>query len=153
VYLGVLTLKSIDFKRISTRLLKGYSILYLVSFASVFLRPLGNAATTNFIIGKGTFNFIPYLINNPSDWCIWLLTVGNVIFFIPVSFILKANFPKIKIYQQIIIGLIIPIVIEGYQFILKCGDVDIDDLVMNFCGFLIGLILLLIQNKFKKEVT
>lgn len=151
VYIAVMFMKNIDFKQISKKLIQGYSILYTVSFASVFLRPMGNGATTNFIPGSGTLKFVPYLIEYPQDWSIWLITLGNVIFFIPIAFILKTLIPKIKLYQQMIIGILIPVFIESYQLILKCGDVDIDDIILNFTGFLIGLLLLIIQNKIKMQ--
>lgn len=149
VYFAVLFIKNINFNLISSQLIKGYSILYTVSFVSVFLRPMGEAATTNFIPGSGTLKFIPYLISYPQDWSIWIITLGNVIFFIPIAFILKTLIPKIKLYQQIAAGLLMPVFIESYQLILKCGDVDIDDIILNFTGFLIGLLLLVIQNKIK----
>lgn len=150
VYTAVLTMKNIDFKASSLKLMKGYSVLYAVSFISIFARPINSGLTTNFEISKGTIRLIPYLINHPDDWEIWFITLGNVIFFIPIAIIIKALIPKIKSYQLIIIGAVIPVIVEGYQLIFKCGDVDIDDYILNFCGFIIGYILLTIQNKAKK---
>ena len=92
-----------------------------------------------------------YLIKYPYDSEILFFVVGNIIFFLPISFLLQTYCPKIKAYQQIIIGLSLPFIVEGYQFIFKCGDVDIDDIIMNFSGFLIGYLLLIIQNKIKKQ--
>lgn len=150
VYLAVFTLSSNNFRPLSIKLTKGYTILYIVSFVSVFLRPIGDAATKNFIIGKGTLSYISYLLEHPAAWDIWFITLGNIIFFIPIPFILKVFIPEIKAYHQLIIAVLIPVFIEGYQFIFKCGDVDIDDLVLNFSGFAIGLILMSVHNKIKK---
>ncbi len=150
-YLGLLTLKSIDFKKHSVKVLKGYSILYGISFIAVFLRPMSNNLTFNFSLGSGTFSYINYLIEHPNDSEVLFLVTGNVIFFIPIAFLLKAYFPKIKVYQQLIIGLIVPFIVEGYQWIFKCGDVDVDDIIMNFSGFLIGFLFLQLQNKIKNK--
>ena len=150
-YLGIFSMKNIDFDRYFKEFFKGYTPLYLVSFVIVFLRPMGNSATTNFIIGNGTFQFFPYLMEHPNDSEIWFNVVGNIVFFIPIAFILKAFIPRIKNYQQLLTGLAVPILIEGYQLVLKCGDVDIDDIVLNFSGFLIGFILLILQTKLKKQ--
>lgn len=150
VYLAVVLMKNISYNAISAKIIKGYSVLYAVSFASIFLRPMGDNATTNSIIGSGTLKFIPYLISYPQDWSIWLITLGNVIFFIPIAFIMKTLIPKIKPYQQIIVGILIPVFIESYQFIFKCGDVDVDDIILNCTGFFIGLMLLGIQNEIKR---
>ena len=121
------------------------------SFIVVFLRPISNNLTTNLVPGQGTLAYVNYLIKYPYDSEILFLVVGNIIFFLPISFLLQTYCPKIKAYQQIIIGLSLPFIVEGYQFIFKCGDVDIDDIIMNFSGFLIGYLLLIIQNKIKKQ--
>lgn len=150
-YLGLFAMKEIDFNKLSVKALKGYSVLYAVSFIVVFLRPISNNLTTNIVPGQGTLAYINYLMKYPNDSEILFLVVGNIIFFLPISFMLQAYFPKIKPYQQIIIGLALPFIVEGYQFIFKCGDVDIDDIIMNFSGFFIGYLLLIIQNRIKKE--
>lgn len=150
-YLGLLAMKNIDFNTISVKALKGYSVLYTVSFIVVFLRPISNNLTTNLVPGHGTLAYINYLMKYPNDSEILFLVVGNIIFFLPISFLLQAYFPKIKVYQQLIVGFILPFIVEGYQFIFKCGDVDIDDIIMNFSGFLFGYIMLIIQNRIKKK--
>ncbi len=150
-YLGLFVMKEIDFNKASVKALKGYSVLYAVSFIVLFLRPISNNLTTNLVPGQGTLAYVNYLIKYPYDSEILFLVVGNIIFFLPISFLLQAYCPKIKAYQQIIIGLALPFIVEGYQFIFKCGDVDIDDIIMNFSGFLIGYLLLIIQNKIKKQ--
>lgn len=150
-YLGLFAMKNIDFCKHSVKALKGYSVLYTVSFIVVFLRPISNNLTTNIIPGQGTLSYINYLIKYPNDSEILFLVVGNIIFFLPISFLLQAYFPKIKAYHQLIVGLILPFIVEGYQLIFKCGDVDIDDIIMNFSGFLIGYLLLLTQNRIKTK--
>lgn len=150
-YLGLLTMKDIDFSTISVKALKGYSVLYTVSFIVVFLRPISNNLTTNFVPGKGTLSYISYLINYPNDSEMLFIVVGNIIFFLPISFLLQAYFPKIKTYQQLIIGFVLPFIVEGYQLLFRCGDVDIDDIIMNFSGFLFGYLMLIFQNRIKKK--
>lgn len=150
-YLGLFIMKNIDFNKLSVKALKGYSILYAVSFIVVFLRPISNNLTTNIVPGQGTLAYINYLIKYPNDSEILFLVVGNIIFFMPISFIVQVYFPKIKIYQQLIIGFTIPFIVEGYQYIFKCGDVDIDDIIMNFSGFIIGFLFLTLQNKIKNK--
>ena len=149
VFIGMLKCKAKE-KEISA-FFKGYTPFYLFTFAVCFLRPFGDTLTTNFRIGHGTILFLNYLIHNPKDSEIWFNVVGNIVFFIPIAFILKAFIPRIKNYQQILTGLAVPLFIEGYQLVLKCGDVDIDDIVLNFSGFLIGFILLILQTKLKEQ--
>lgn len=151
VYLGISSLKRIDFKKYFALFFKGYTPLYLVTFVTVFLRPAGESATTNFVIASGTMRFFKYLADNPGDSEIWFLVIGDIVFFIPIAFILKALLPKIKTAQMVIVGIAVPIFIEGYQLLLKCGDVDIDDIILNFAGFLTGLTLLAIQRRLRQR--
>lgn len=150
-YLGLISIKKIDFYKLSKEALKGYSVLYAISFLIVFLRPISNNLTFNFSIGSGTLSYINYLIKYPNDSEILFLVIGNVIFFIPIAFLIKTFFPKIKAYQQLLIGFILPFIVEGYQLLFKCGDVDIDDIIMNFSGFLTGLIFYQIIYKTKNK--
>ncbi len=116
--------------------------VYLISFFIIFIRTPADNLTTNFKIGNGMLKFIPYLMRHINDSEVLFNVLGNLIFFIPVSFILKALIPKIKTYQIFIIGILIPLFVEGYQYIFKCGDVDADDFIVNVCGFIIGLLLM-----------
>lgn len=152
VYFGLITVKDDNFKANAAKIIKGYAFIYIGAIIILFLRPIGENATVNLIIGKGTFSFIPYLCRKPFAWQVWLVVIGNCVFFIPFPFIIKTICKKIKDSQLVIIGFIIPIIIEGYQLIFKCGDVDIDDFILNFGGFVIGLLLLKLQDKLRKDV-
>ncbi len=151
VYSAVFVLKGIDFDKLSKRLIKGYTFLYIVIFAVAFIRPAGENVTMNFVVGDGTFFFFDILKNKPYEWVLWFVLLGNCIFFIPLPFILKTFIPKIKLLPMLLVGIILPFLIEGYQYVFKCGDVDVDDIVLNISGFLIGIILLLIQTKIKSK--
>lgn len=69
------------------------------------------------------------------------ILLGNILFFIPLGFLIPFYFKKSKTFFQFIIGLAIPVMIETYQFIFKCGDVDIDDIILNYFGFTAGFLL------------
>lgn len=151
VYIGLLSLKDINFNAESAKLIKGYTVLFAAAFLILFIRPIGDGATMNFIIGKGTFIFVNIIKNKPYLWTLWFVLIGNFAYFIPLPFILKTFFPKLSTIQTLLLGFAIPIMIESYQFIFKCGDVDVDDIVLNVSGFVVGMILLKVQNKLKKQ--
>lgn len=151
VFIGMLKCKAKE-KEISA-FFKGYTPFYLFTFAVCFLRPFGDTLTTNFRIGHGTILFLNYLIHNPKDSEIWFNFLGNILIFLPLPFILISFFNKIKTYQLIFVGAMFPIFAEGYQYIFKCGDVDIDDVILNFAGFLIGLFLLKAIPKIIKKIS
>lgn len=66
------------------------------------------------------------------------ILLGNILFFIPLGFLIPFYLKNKKSVYQFLTGLAIPLMIEIYQFIFKCGDVDIDDIILNYLGFIAG---------------
>jgi glycopeptide antibiotics resistance protein len=127
-----------------------FTPLYLFTLYIGFLRKPFTGLTTNFKLGNGTFLMLKAIINRPSiDFEAYLLFFGNIIIFLPLPFIFSALIKRIKPYQIALIGFAAPFIVEGYQYIFKCGDVDIDDVILNWAGFFIGM---LIQQIIKKRL-
>ena len=81
-----------------------------------------------------------------------LIFFGNLLVFIPLPFILSTLFKNISPRWMLAIGGAIPPLIEAYQMVFECGDTDIDDIILNWAGFLIGFIIYkLISINVKKE--
>lgn len=68
--------------------------------------------------------------------------VGNIVLFIPIGFIISI-YIKNKLLDLIIL-LLISISIEILQFIMALGVTDIDDVILNFSGELIGAFIFLV---------
>lgn len=68
--------------------------------------------------------------------------VGNVGFFVGISLVMCEFSTKNK---RLLFGIIIPtlfsVSMEIYQYFLKCGDMDIDDVIINFAGAVFGYII------------
>lgn len=76
------------------------------------------------------------------------ILIGNVLFFIPIGFLIPFYLHRLPGWAQLVSGLVLPILIELYQWIFRCGDVDVDDVILNYLGFFIGLLLCkLIEKK------
>lgn len=71
----------------------------------------------------------------------WLNLAGNVLVFVPLGFYLAVWSRKIKIPFSILILLIVPVVVEVLQYVFKVGASDIDDVILNFAGGLLGMLL------------
>lgn len=129
--------------------LYGLTPIYLFTFVICFLRsPFLIGRTVNTELFNGTFKMFRAFIAYPeSDPYLLLLFLGNLLIFIPVAFLLFNSFKKIKNIHVVMIGFMIPLFVEGYQFIFSCGNVDIDDLVLNWFGFFTGFIIQRIINK------
>ncbi len=76
--------------------------------------------------------------------------VGNVVALIPFGYLLPASFPKIKFFKTIFIGIIFILLIEFSQLFTGLGEFDVDDILLNFFGVLIGYILFAIRKPKRK---
>ena len=67
---------------------------------------------------------------------------GNVIMFIPLGFLLPRAFPKLKkFFRCFFTAALIIILVEVTQLFTLLGSCDIDDLILNMAGILLGFIL------------
>lgn len=127
----------------------GFTPLYLFTLIICFFRaPFQNMRTVNIIPFKGTFLMLWAFIKDVNiSFEAPLNFFGNMLIFIPMPFILFCLLKKTKSSHIALIGIIIPIIIELYQYIFSCGDADIDDIILNWFGFFAGFALQRIINK------
>lgn len=74
----------------------------------------------------------------------WFVNVpGNILAFIPFAFILFLWYPKkLSKFQQNSIAVLVPIIIEISQYLSSRGQANVDDVLLNYVGFMIGFWLL-----------
>ena len=124
--------------------------LYAFVFYICFLRKPGEQYYLNLELGKGTFLMLKALVNDINvSFEAPLMFFGNIAIFTPLPFILSAISKKLTPPIIMIIGFLTPLFVEAYQMIFKCGQVDIDDIVLNFGGFLIAFIVYIAIYKHK----
>lgn len=152
LYIGLSLCCKNNFKKLSKKLLLSFLPTYIFTFLLIFARKPNSYFDVNLKIGNGLISTLDYLISHfhGNTWPLFNF-VGNVAFFIPIPFFTKAVFHKIKTYQIFLSGISVPFIVEGYQFIFKCGSVDIDDILFNISGFFVGFVALLIENKINQK--
>lgn len=67
--------------------------------------------------------------------------LGNVLVFVPLGFYLAVWSRKIKLFFGVFILLAVPVAVEALQYIFMVGASDIDDVILNFSGGLLGMLL------------
>lgn len=99
----------------------------------------------------GTANFVPlhtiklYLRWSNAYWSTINL-VGNVVVFIPLGFLLPHAFKRLRGFLKTLsVSLLIILFIEGGQLLTGVGEFDVDDILLNALGALIGYIFYAIQ--------
>lgn len=122
-------------KRIHT-LLTLVLIEYLIVLLSitVFFReshqPLYNHLSTPFWCFEGIKNGNVILITEKAM---------NVVAFVPIGFFMRCVFIRLKWWHIILLGLGLSMIIEVSQLVLRCGTADIDDIILNTAGCMIGV--------------
>ncbi|MDA8234791.1 MAG: VanZ family protein [Clostridia bacterium] len=106
------------------------------------------------------FNLVPfrgiymYLTNPPSFNIAMTNLVGNILAFVPMGFLLPVISEKARHYVQVILlSLSSSLIIEVLQLLLRVGSTDVDDLILNTLGGLIGYIGFYIVSRIIVRIT
>lgn len=98
------------------------------------------------------YNLIPFrsmgaqLKNISEGWARYNL-LGNIVPFMPFGFLLPIAFRKINSFWKVIgVGFIVDLCIEVFQYITKTGSFDVDDIILNMTGIVLGYLLMKFTN-------
>ena len=103
------------------------------------------------------FSTITNLIENATLWTVVLQIIGNIIMTIPYGVFIPFMVKKKRWYNYLVYTLIFPLAIELTQLIICVSTnsfyrtVDIDDVILNSIGIIIGYGIYKILPKFVKE--
>lgn len=140
----------------SRELLLFVCFLYVIAIAAITIVPLSyaqhrtpGAEDINLIPFKTTWNTIRHGIKY-ERWRPALLmqnTLGNIIMFIPLGFLLPLALKKINsAWRTLLAGFLFSVLIESIQYAERSAgvfrSVDIDDVILNTLGALIGWMIL-----------
>jgi len=67
--------------------------------------------------------------------------IGNILFFVPPGFYLAIAFKKKRFLTALLLATAFSCTIEILQYVFDTGTADIDDVMLNVTGFLIGFLL------------
>ncbi|MCC3358083.1 VanZ family protein [Bacillus sp. REN16] len=127
-------------------------LLYWMFFA--YFRTKGGEFRYNLTPFSTIKNYFTYYDHFP--FYIWIINIaGNIGVFIPFGIVLPILFPKLSNFFLFFIAFIFGIFsLEFLQLISKLGSFDVDDIILNTVGAVIGYILLQIirlKNRRKKR--
>lgn len=84
------------------------------------------------------FNFRPFWSYDHSSYEVQ--SVMNVMVFIPVGFLIGLSFRRLSWWKAIMAGCLLSVSIELFQLLLKRGFSELDDVMHNTLGCVIGYI-------------
>ncbi|MBQ4563351.1 MAG: VanZ family protein [Lachnospiraceae bacterium] len=90
--------------------------------------------------------YIPFL-RGGFIWLFIYLFVGNIVWFIPLGGYLTWKYPNCSVWKVTAAGLSLSFVIELSQFVFGVGVTELDDLVLNTAGTLIGAIFMRVWQR------
>lgn len=131
-------------------------VVYLVFFAESLGRNGSWANSTdvgysyNYIPLKEIKRFLVSLSNPEYREAAILNLVGNVLLFLPFGYLLPCVLNKIGFLGTMMTAIVLSLVIECTQLFTKLGTFDVDDIILNVFGALLGYILFTIIRLVKK---
>lgn len=76
--------------------------------------------------------------------------LGNVLVFIPLGFFEPMASKRRSFWGTVIDGLLLSMVVEVFQLVSKVGRFDVDDLILNTSGVVLGYLIFLICNAMRR---
>ncbi len=134
------------FSALSVRKEKFAFVFRIINFAVFFVSVFAIIAMTLLSRQKGSFqhNFIPfaYLENSPDLFDLKRSMMMNSILFIPFAltlpFVLSSKFSWKNALLTLAFGFLFSVCVEAVQLFLSIGKADIDDVIFNTLGVIIG---------------
>lgn len=123
-------------------------LVYFLFFAESMGRKISDREYSyNLILFKEITRFIKYR-NELGMTAVFTNIIGNIICFIPLGCMLPILSVKVrKLLLAVLICFEVSIVIELIQLIFKVGSFDVDDMVLNTLGGLIGFLIYRMVNR------
>lgn len=113
-------------------------IAYLAALVQITVLRGGINWTQVFHASRPVPQWIPlkttFLLRNEGTWSFIYNTFGNLIWFIPLGLLLRHGKPL----RALLFGAALSAFIELSQYILMTGLTDIDDVILNALGSLLG---------------
>lgn len=101
----------------------------------------------------GQSNFLPfrtilsYLRGEPT-WSIAILNlVGNIALLVPIGFLVPFIYRKVTWQKSFALAVAIGLAIEGMEVVFGVGIFDIDDVILNALGVMLGYWMFVIRKK------
>ena len=97
---------------------------------------------TDRVIGKPNFlpfrTILPYL-RGEHGWFIAVINlVGNIALFVPIGFLTPFVYLKMTWQKSLMLAVAAGLAIEGIEAVFHIGIFDIDDVILNALGVMIG---------------
>ena len=94
---------------------------------------------------------VPYLLGSKGLIIGGINIVGNIALLVPLGFLLPFVYPKIAWKKSLLIAIASGLSIETMQTVLHVGIFDVDDVILNALGVMIGFWAFIVLSKWLRE--
>ena len=126
------------------------ALVYLLFFSDAYGRTEAYATYHYSLI---PFREIRRYLFSSMDIRLKLINIGgNILAFVPYGFLVPALFPKLrKWWIVMLLTALFSVCVEGIQLIFRIGACDVDDVILNTAGGLLGFLLLVLTDNIVKK--
>nr|WP_303046191.1 VanZ family protein [Virgibacillus dokdonensis] len=136
----------------------GYITYFIILFYVVWMTPtlLLEYLPINLIPFKTIFQYFVEVSTGTLAFSTAFINIaGNILLTVPIGFLIYIIYRRVSFNKLLLIALMFPLVIETGQLVLHLVDIstrtiDIDDLILNALGIVIGYYLLYLIQLFIK---
>lgn len=118
-----------------------FFVIYILSLVAIFFFGSANRGSeyqgVNFVPFKTIKMYLTTTVL--SDNVKILNLAGNVLLFVPLGFYLSVFSHRLPLLLRIFLLLLVPVAVEALQYVFHTGATDIDDVILNFTGGLLGM--------------
>lgn len=126
-------------------------LIYLLFFAEYY----GRGADGGFRMNLVPLREIRRFLNNRQtlgQWAVFLNVYGNVLLFVPFGTILPVLHPKFRTFPAVILrGFLLSVAVEIIQYLSQRGSCDVDDVLLNTLGCVVGYLIFCIARQFVRR--
>ena len=128
---------------------KIFSRLFLCVYVIMILCSTAVFRGTRTISHHGFDPFWHYKAFSQGKWLLLPEAVMNVLMFIPIGLAQCSTFMRMQWWKTVVIGMALSVGIELLQLVFKRGCADIDDVIHNTLGYLMGCCLYLVVPHYR----
>lgn len=94
---------------------------------------------------------MPYLLGERGQMIALFNIGGNIVLFVPLGFLIPFVFRNVAWRTLLVLAVIVPILIEITQAVFRIGIFDIDDVILNGLGVMIGYLVFVLFKKLQSS--
>lgn len=128
-----------------------FFLLYFLIFSDWYGRTgVASEYRYNFILFKEIKRFIEYR-EELGTFAVFTNLFGNILIFVPFGFFISMASKSRGFFMTLFYSFSLSLCVEVFQLLTKVGCFDVDDLLLNTIGGVLGYIVFLVCNMIRRK--